>query len=145
MKQRSDKKKNIDKVTASLIKNPLQSNREIEKDTWISRTTVWKVKANLDKGWHSKDNRVISLTDWDFRMMQRIQNEKNRRMDEEKGDLNNSDLNQWDKTAQARYTLFRGSVTDDEWGLKEPLLTGDILSKMTADELEEKRKALLWD
>jgi hypothetical protein len=30
--ERSDKKKNIDKVTASLIKNPLQSQREVAKD-----------------------------------------------------------------------------------------------------------------
>jgi hypothetical protein len=33
MTNRSDKKKSIDKVAASLAKNPLQSEREIAKDS----------------------------------------------------------------------------------------------------------------
>jgi hypothetical protein len=30
--KRSDKKRNLDKVAASLVKNPLQTEREIAKD-----------------------------------------------------------------------------------------------------------------
>jgi len=33
MIERADKRKNVDKVTASLVKNPLQTQREIAKDT----------------------------------------------------------------------------------------------------------------
>jgi hypothetical protein len=55
----------------------------------------------------TKDDRIISLTDKDFEMMQDIQKEKFRRLKEEKNELNNSDINQWDKTAQARYSIFR--------------------------------------
>tara|TARA_R110000744_G_C19327282_1_gene558192 strand:+ start:680 stop:799 length:120 start_codon:yes stop_codon:yes gene_type:complete len=38
--------------------------------------------------------------------MQRIQKEKNRRMDDEKDQISNMDINNWDKAAQARYTVF---------------------------------------
>lgn len=120
MIERADKKKNLDKVAASLIKNPLQSQREVEKDTWISRTTVWKVIKELDKTWQwGKDNRIVSLTDKDFELMLLIQKRKFERMKDKEDRVNDSDLNNWDKEAKARYSLFRWEVTDSEWGLKD--------------------------
>lgn len=115
---RADKKKNIDKVAASLAKNPLQTVREVEKDTWVSRTTVAKAKNSLDKAWQ-KDDRIVNLTNKDFELMQLIQQRKFERMENKISPVNDSDLNNWDKEAKARYSLFRWEITDGEWWIKD--------------------------
>ena len=40
-------------------------------------------------------------------------------MDDLENPVNDSDVNNWDKSAQARYSLFRWDATDNEWGLKD--------------------------
>lgn len=124
---RSDKRKNTDKVAASYVKNPLQSQREAAKDTWLS---LWNVNDKVDKleqTW-TKDDRIISLTDWDFALMIKIATRKNERMDDKTTPVWDNDLNNWDKEAKARYTLFRGAATDSEGGMKD-------FTKMSDEEL----------
>ena len=128
MIERADVKKNKDKVSASLAKNPLQSQREVAKDTWIS---LWATNRTIDKVVQSgtKDDRIINLTDKDFELMQLIQKRKFDRMKDEETPVNDSDVNNWDKTAQARYTIFRWDATDKDWGLKQ--MSEDKLNKVT--------------
>jgi hypothetical protein len=45
--------------------------------------------------------------------MKKIQLEKFRRMEEEREQLNNSDIDRWENTASKRYSLFRGTATDE--------------------------------
>ena len=111
MIERADKKKNIDKVTASLTKNPLQSEQEIAKDTWVSQSAVNRAKKEVGKNGF-KDDRVINLTDKDFELMQIIQQRKFDRMENIEVPVNDADVDKWDKTAQARYTIFRWDITD---------------------------------
>lgn len=118
MIERSDKRKNQDKVTASMIKNPLQSQREVAKDTWLGLGTVNRGVDNMEQS-GTKDDRVISLTDKDFELMQLIQKRKFERMKDKVEPVNDSDVNNWDKTAQARYSLFRWDATDDQGWLKD--------------------------
>jgi hypothetical protein len=44
--------------------------------------------------------------------------------------LNNSDINQWDKTAQARYSIFRWDITDENWGMKVEVSALDTLNNL---------------
>ena len=128
---RTDKAKNIDKVAASLAKNPLQTEREVEKDTWVSQSSVNRAKKVLGQI-GSKDPRIVSLTDWDFDIMEKIQKEKLERL--EWGEkINNSDLDRWEQTATKRYSLFRGSVTDDKWWLNASWLSDSELLAMIND------------
>lgn len=113
---RVDRKKHEWEVAKEFLKNPLQTLRDVEKATWISRTTVWSIKNNLDKIWQ-KDERIINITDKDFDLMNIIQEEKFRRLNEEKEKINNTDINKWEETATKRYTLFRWSATDNNWWL----------------------------
>ena len=59
------------------------------------------------------------MTDKDFELMELIQKRKFERMEDKDEKVSDADVNQWDKTAQARYTIFRWDVTDDKWGLKD--------------------------
>ena len=119
--KRADKKKNIDKVTASLVKDPLQTEREIANNLWISRSTAHIMKKEIEQS-QAKDERIISLTDEDFALMQDIQSEKKRRLREEKEQINNNDIDKWENTATKRYTLFRWDATDENWALKEVII-----------------------
>ena len=111
---RTDAKKNIDKIAWSLAKNPLQTVREVEKDTGVSKSTVAKHIDKVDK-LGQKDDRIISLTDKDYELMKMYQMEKETRITTASGDINNNDLDKWENTATRRYSLFRWEATD-EWG-----------------------------
>lgn len=116
--KRSDKKKNIDKITASLVKNPLQSQREVAKDVWCSNWTAHNIKTEIEQSW-AKDDRIINLTDWDFLMMRAIQDKKFWRLLDKEDPVDDTNLNNWDREAKARYTLFRWEGTDELWGQKD--------------------------
>lgn len=139
--KRNDKKRNIDKVTASLLKNPLQTEREVAKDVWIGNWTVHRAKEEMEQT-GAKDDRVVNLTDWDFDLMKEIQVEKFRRLTHEKDKINNSDINKWDETASKRYTLFRWSATGKDWGLKESMKPDEI-KKLSAVECDKYIKDII--
>lgn len=113
--ERSDKRKNKLKITKQVLNNPLLSQREIAKKTWLGKTTVQEHLQNIKM---TKDDRIIGLTDKDFELMLDIQLEKKRRLKEEKDQLNNNDIDKWENTATKRYSLFRWDATDKDWGLK---------------------------
>lgn len=113
---RADKAKNIAKVAKELLQNPLQTERQVAENLWIWAWTVNRAKQELEQN-GAKDERIVWLTDEDFNLMTTIQKEKFRRLqDPEK--INDNDLDKWENTATKRYSLFRGSATDNEWGLK---------------------------
>ena len=114
---RVDRKINEEIIAKEFLENPLQTLREVEEKTWISRTTVWDVKNNLDKIWQ-KDDRIITLTEEDFELMLSIQQEKKRRLNEEKEKINNTDIDKWEQTATKRYSLFRWNITNKEWWIQ---------------------------
>ena len=112
-----DKKRRLEKVTKELLNNPLQTTREIEAKTWISKTTVANYINNELATLGQKDERIVSITDKDFELMDLIQLEKLRRMNEEKEKVNNSDIDKWEQTATKRYMLFKWDATDKDWWL----------------------------
>lgn len=116
--KRADKKANIDKITAWLVKDPLASERKLAKMAWVSPSTAHISKKEIEQS-QAKDERIISLTDKDFELMQIIQKRKFDRMEDKDDPVNDSDVNNWDKSAQARYSLFRWDATDEKWGIKD--------------------------
>lgn len=112
---RSDKAKNIAKVAKVVLENPLANQREIAEETWLS---LWNVNDKLNKLEQTKDDRIIWLTDKDFELMEIIQKRKFERMFDTEKPVSDNDMNNWDREAKARFTLFRWDATDNEWWLK---------------------------
>ena len=114
-KIRVDKRKNVEKVIISKIKNPLKTQREIAKETWLWLWTVSRAVSELEQN-GTKDERIITLTEWDFEQQLRIQQIKNQRLDNPEK-INNKDLNTREEFAMKRYSVFRGNATGKDWGL----------------------------
>lgn len=118
---RKDHDKNIAKVAKEVISNPLLSQREIAENTWLS---LWNVNDKLNKLEQiaEKDDRIIGITDKDLENiieMQRVVSLKIRDSDE-MSKTRIWELAQAMREATARYSLFRWTATDEQWGLKQP-------------------------
>ena len=124
---RTDKKKNIDKVAASLAKNPLQTEREIAEKTGLGNGTVNRAKKKLEQN-GAKDHRIVHLTNDDFNIILKINEIKKKRLMNSPDKINNSDVDLWQRTAEKRYQIFRGEITDEQGGLKD-------ISNLSIDEL----------
>ena len=118
---RSDKKKSLDKTAASLIKNPLQSERQLAESVWLWNGTVHRAKVELERSGAIKDDRIKSLTDKDFKCIQLGVLEIERRLSDktELEKMRTPEISQVIKENTARYTLFSWEATDDKWGLKD--------------------------
>lgn len=112
---RVDKRKNVEKVVVSKIKDPLKTQREIASETGIWLWTVNRAVEELEQN-GTKDERIILLTEADFEQQLRIQEIKNKRL-EEPEKINNKDLNTREEFAMKRYSLFRGNATGKDWWL----------------------------
>lgn len=53
-KMRNDKKKNIAKVVKEVLKEPLQTQREIAKKTWLWLWTANRIIQEIEKSWEWK-------------------------------------------------------------------------------------------
>lgn len=116
---RADKKRNLDAVQSEYVKNPLVTQEQVANDLWLWEWTVNRAVKEMEENGGIKDDRIISLTDWDFDLMVSIQKRKFTRMKDMDIPVSDNDLNQWDREAKARYSLFRGTVTDPSGWLKE--------------------------
>lgn len=119
MIKRADKAKNVDKVAAELVKNPLASEREIAKATGVGKSSVNRAKEQVGRGGASgKDKRIIALTELDYELTYKCMAEQLRRIDRDPEKINNGDIIRMAEASAKRYSLFRGEATDDRGGLK---------------------------
>ena len=114
-KMRVDKRKNVEKVAKAMIENPRATEREIAKKVWIGKSSVNRLKEELGQI-GAKDERILTLTDWDREQQLTIQKIKNERL-QEPDKISNKDLNSREEFAMKRYSLFRGNATDNNWWL----------------------------
>lgn len=114
---RVDKIKNTSKVLKEILTDPLLTEREIAEKTWVSKSSVNRAMQEMGQI-GAKDEKILKITNKDFELMNLIQEEKFRRLQEDKENINNSDINRWEETATKRYTLFRWNATDDKGWLK---------------------------
>ena len=129
---RVDKTKNVMKVRDAFLENPLSTEREVAEKTWLSNWSVNNLKQALEQIW-AKDEKIIKLTDWDFEMMKLIQKKKFKRLGDIEKPVDDNNLNQWDREAKARYSLFRWDATDKDWALKNSIQdysTEELLAKL---------------
>lgn len=92
-KARLDKKRNIDKIAAAILANPLATVREIAEMTGISKSTVAEhIKSDEVGLVGAKDDRIISLTDKDYSILEKIQNIKINKLTTKPEDISNADI-----------------------------------------------------
>ena len=101
--ERKDKARNIDKVAASLTKNPLQTAREVAKDTGLWASTANRARQELAQN-GTKDERIQHLLEWDMLLLNQIQARKAERMNGK--EVNDTDMDRWENTATKRKLIF---------------------------------------
>ena len=111
--------KNIEKVAKERLLYPLATTREIEGRTWVDHSTVSRIDWQLQQT-ATKDGRILSITDTDLNIVEKGQKEIDRRLGDEShlSMMRTVEISQVIKESTARYTIFRGSATDSEGGLK---------------------------
>lgn len=118
VKNRTDAKKNKAKIIKEVLINPLQTQREIAKGVWLSKTTIQEHLKELPNT--TKDDRIIWICDTDLEIVILWQEIiKNRLMDEEElKKISARDISWIIKENTARYTIFKWDATDSEWWMK---------------------------
>lgn len=115
--KRADKRKNIDKIAKAYIKNPLATDAKIAEEAGVSQRTVERRKDEVAEV-VGKDEKVVSMTDKDWEIQEAIQAIKFNKIKNNPNNISDSDLNNWDKQSTARYSMFKGDITDKDGGLK---------------------------
>lgn len=116
-KERVDKTKNKIKVIKELLRDPLQTEREIAKETNVWKSSVNRVKKEMGQN-GAKSNVIDDIIRKDAEIVKLTQEELERRIKNNPAKVSTRDIiSAWDVSAK-RYTIFKWNVTDDEWGLK---------------------------
>ena len=114
--KRSDKKKNTTKVLKELVKNPLASEREIAKNTWLGNWTVNRAKKEMEQI-GAKIPQIQDICDADFEIVKLVQAETRRRLQNPDKETFWDIIRAWAESTK-RYTIFKWDITDKDWGLK---------------------------
>lgn len=127
---RVDKAKNIKALKNELLKNPLQTEEELWKKLWIARWSVNRLKEEMSEiVTNAKNSDIVEITDEDKFIIQMSQALSRHslwtiinKLDEDPTyvlELREAKTaSEIAKESTARYSLFRWSATDKEWGLK---------------------------
>lgn len=126
---RVDKEKNIAKVATSLLKDPLQTAREIADDVWKWASTVNRVRKELAQT-GTKDDRILWICDADLEIVQLWQKIIRDRLTnpEELEKITARDVSGIIKENTARYSLFVGNATDEKGWL-------NVMKDLSTEEL----------
>ena len=116
-KMRTDKAKNKSKIVKEVLKNPLQSQREIAKKVWLWKTTIQEHLQGIKT---TKDDRILWVCEKDFEIVtiwqeiikQRLQDK------EEVKKMRTFEIAQTIEKSEKRYMLFKWEATDKDWWLK---------------------------
>ena len=136
--ERADKRRNIDKVAAALVKNPLATVREAAEIAGVSKTTAAEASKEVGQT-RTKDPRILSITDTDLEILTLGQREISRRMKtaEELEKMRTVEISSVAKESAARYTIFRGAATDNEGALKDSASIKSMNPQEIADYIKQ--------
>lgn len=116
-KERVDKTKNKIKVIKELLKNPLQTEREIANKINISKSSAHNHRKELGQFWPNS-NIIDDIIKKDADIVKMVQNELMKRIKNNPARVSTRDLiSAWDVSAK-RYSVFKWDITDKEWWLK---------------------------
>ena len=104
-KIRSDKAKNTAKVLKEVINNPLSTVREIEENTWVSKSTASRI-INEDLGQIRTSDKIVDLVALDIEMQELATAEMIRRLKHETEKVNNTDIVKFNETSLKRSQLL---------------------------------------
>ena len=116
-KMRTDKAKNKSKIVKEVLKNPLQSQREIAKKVWLWKTTIQEHLQDIKT---TKDDRILWVCEKDFEIVilwQSIIAERLKDKEEVKK-MRTFEIAQTIEKSEKRYMLFKWEATDKDWWLK---------------------------
>jgi hypothetical protein len=119
---RSDKAKNIDKVAAAIVRNPLGSLEELGKESGVSHQTVKRLRGSPEMLITVKKvPRIFALTEKDLELQELLQDEQMKRIknSETLKDIRTIELAQLAEKSLARYMHLRGDATDKDGALKD--------------------------
>ena len=116
-KERVDKTKNKIKVIKELLRNPLQTEREIAKKANISKSSAHNHTKELGQNWPKSDI-IDGIIKKDAEIVKLAQAELEKRIKTNPAKVSTRDIiSAWDVSAK-RYMIFKWDATDKEWGLK---------------------------
>lgn len=116
-KIRVDKAKNKSKIVKEVLKNPLQSQREIAKKVWLWKTTIQEHLQDIKT---TKDDRILWVCEKDFEIVTLWQSIIAERLKdkEEVKKMRTFEIAQTIEKSEKRYMLFKWEATDKDWWLK---------------------------
>lgn len=126
-KERSDKLKNRAKVIKATLKNPLKSQREIAKETWVNAATVCRNQKELQQT-ATKDDRILWICDADLEIIKLWQKIIQDKLNDKKTvkKMKASEVSQVIAENTRRYTLLRWNATDENGWIKKVLVNVSI-------------------
>lgn len=112
--------KNTAKVIKSRIKNPLQTVREVAKETWLDFSTVAKLDKEIPQI-TTKSEIILEICNLDINLVKKWLVELDRRFSntEEIKLIRPTEISQVIKDSSWRYQIFKWKATDENWGLKD--------------------------
>lgn len=115
---RVDKAKNTSKVLKEVIKNPLLTEREIAKNTWIWKSSVNRAKQEMGQI-GSKSDIILEICDLDINLVKKWLKELDRRFSDikEMQKIRPTEISQVIKDSSWRYQIFKWKATDNNWWL----------------------------
>lgn len=124
--QRWDKIRNRAKIIKEVIKKPLASQREIANKSKLWKTTVQEHLKDLPNT--TKSDHIEKMLEKDLNIVNLAQEELERRLsDPEKLEkIGTRDIIASADVSAKRYSLFKGTATDDEGWLKEQIISYSI-------------------
>jgi hypothetical protein len=122
---RKDKQKNIVKITKSVLTNPLQTERELAKEVWVSNWTAHNILKQVEQSW-AKDPRILWICDTDLEIVTLGQNEIKKRLINTPSKIGVRDIVSAMESWTKRYTIFRGDLTDKDGAFKQELTEEQI-------------------
>lgn len=116
--ERKDRARNRAKVIKAKLKSPLKTEREIAKETKVSKSTVNRISKELgQKG--TKDERILWICDKDLEIITLGQKLILQKLWDKKqiARLKPHEISQVIAENTRRYSLFKWNATDSQWGL----------------------------
>lgn len=133
---RWDKINNISKVASVVMKNPNLTQRQIAEQAWVSVSNV-NDKLNILEQYGKKNTSIINICKKDLQIVDLWQKELLRRLSKNPDKMWTRDIVAAMDTGTKRYTIFKGDITDNEWGMKQllnPEQINKLLSRLEIDE-----------
>lgn len=117
-KERVDKLKNKAKVIAKVIANPLATERELAKETWLGNWTIHNHLKELEQTW-AKSQAIEEIIAKDAKIVNLAQSILVDRLEKTPDKVSTRDIISASDISAKRYSIFKWEATTNEWGMKE--------------------------